>query len=439
MVPRVHTHSRRVLLMLSPTEHDLSDDVVEYCLYYDDSLSWSKDDVVRELQSRALQCTTFVEPLVKDHIWQLDQFNLHVDPGNSEEGIPPHLVGWTHFGECIDDEWLIVFLLQELTRHFSGMTASVRDADGQFLLIEAADYLPSWLSPKTSANRVFLRGGHLHLIPYPRSPAEFAFLPVRPTISYALALLARPPGQPGPVTLASTEISSQIASRLRNFPPQLNALHRTTAILPSNLAHFLAAHPTAIAPAVRALHAHNRAAPTHQAHALAVMRRFGLSATSPHSQAPSEPIQRVACSVRMTRCLYAQLTFSTLHPPRGWGPLPPPGDPTRSAAELGMKIAAGFELLLHTTERIASAPPASHKSGPAVGGMFTGALLSKDIVRRDPGPFSCLPCTNPHVFGIVQTPIRPWRSLLCGMPTKGPHLAGYPRLHRRRIPTTGST
>lgn len=31
---------------------------------------------------------------------------------------------------------------------------SVEDNDGEFLLIEAADYLPKWLNPDTSENRV---------------------------------------------------------------------------------------------------------------------------------------------------------------------------------------------------------------------------------------------------------------------------------------------
>ena len=31
---------------------------------------------------------------------------------------------------------------------------SVSDSDGEFLLIEAADYLPSWVTPNNSENRV---------------------------------------------------------------------------------------------------------------------------------------------------------------------------------------------------------------------------------------------------------------------------------------------
>ena len=42
---------------------------------------------------------------------------------------------------------------------------SVFDSDGEFLLIEAADYLPSWVSPENAENRVWLYRGRLHLIP----------------------------------------------------------------------------------------------------------------------------------------------------------------------------------------------------------------------------------------------------------------------------------
>ena len=31
---------------------------------------------------------------------------------------------------------------------------SIRDGDGEFLLIEAANHLPTWLKPETSTNRV---------------------------------------------------------------------------------------------------------------------------------------------------------------------------------------------------------------------------------------------------------------------------------------------
>lgn len=69
------------------------------------------------------------------------------------------------------DEWFLVWLFFYLTSsspnasHFGDLTITLTDHDGQFLLIEAAHLLPSWLSPETSHNSVFLRQGRLHILP----------------------------------------------------------------------------------------------------------------------------------------------------------------------------------------------------------------------------------------------------------------------------------
>lgn len=42
---------------------------------------------------------------------------------------------------------------------------SIRDTDGEFLLIEAANVLPAWVTPENSTNRLWLKDGQLHLIP----------------------------------------------------------------------------------------------------------------------------------------------------------------------------------------------------------------------------------------------------------------------------------
>lgn len=69
-------------------------------------------------------------------------------------GVPAHLGGCTEFGDNLEDEWFIVYLLKHITHTFSELAASVQDNDGQFLLIEAAEYLPKWLDPDSSENRV---------------------------------------------------------------------------------------------------------------------------------------------------------------------------------------------------------------------------------------------------------------------------------------------
>lgn len=58
------------------------------------------------------------------------------------------------FGDNVEDEWFVVYLLKHITYKFSELAASVQDNDGQFLLIEAAEYLPKWLDPDSSENRV---------------------------------------------------------------------------------------------------------------------------------------------------------------------------------------------------------------------------------------------------------------------------------------------
>jgi SGT1 protein len=54
----------------------------------------------------------------------------------------------------VADEWLIVYLLRELSNKFPDAWIRVYDTDGEFLLIEAANALPKWLNPEVAENRV---------------------------------------------------------------------------------------------------------------------------------------------------------------------------------------------------------------------------------------------------------------------------------------------
>jgi hypothetical protein len=120
--------------------------------------------------------------------------------------------GSTCFGDNIEDEWLIVALLRELTRIFPGSAARVWDNDGEFILIEAAYGLPSWLKPETSVNRVWLHQGELHIIPLPsrRHPT----LPSVPSIAEALAIVRGDVVQ----TLAPQAARTALDGRVGGFP-----------------------------------------------------------------------------------------------------------------------------------------------------------------------------------------------------------------------------
>lgn len=67
---------------------------------------------------------------------------------------PVHLISSTCFGDNIEDEWYIVHIIFELTKQFTDLIVQVKDSDGDFLLIEAADYLPKWANPDNTENRV---------------------------------------------------------------------------------------------------------------------------------------------------------------------------------------------------------------------------------------------------------------------------------------------
>lgn len=64
------------------------------------------------------------------------------------------LRGRTNYGDSVADEWLIVYLLRELSKKFPDAWIRVYDTDGEFLLIEAANALPKWLNPEVAENRV---------------------------------------------------------------------------------------------------------------------------------------------------------------------------------------------------------------------------------------------------------------------------------------------
>jgi len=64
-----------------------------------------------------------------------------------------YLHGLTNYGDSVEDEWLIVYILKELSTKFPSLWIKVVDTDGEFLLIEAANALPRWLNPEIADNR----------------------------------------------------------------------------------------------------------------------------------------------------------------------------------------------------------------------------------------------------------------------------------------------
>ena len=103
-------------------------------------------------------------------------------------------------------------LLVEITRAETGLVGRVVDTDGEILLIEAADALPSWAGePSLAEGRVFLYRGDVHLLPVCSSPAEISPIPaVTPPPATAARAVASYPS----LSRAAPEVQAAVRARL---------------------------------------------------------------------------------------------------------------------------------------------------------------------------------------------------------------------------------
>ncbi|EOO02573.1 putative regulatory factor sgt1 protein [Phaeoacremonium minimum UCRPA7] len=272
------------------------------------------------------------DQLTKEYIWHRDAFNLE---SKSQEGLL-YLHGITDYGDSVEDEWLIVYILRELTKQFSNLWVRVFDSDGEFLLIEAANVLPKWLSPESDANRVWIQGGQLRLLPAATDSGP-AMRNLR--LLDAVQFIKSTPE----LMVHSAFVEAEAFYRLDKYPDQIQKMiHCARVKIPRKLAYILHRRPKAIAPAVEAFYL-----------------RDPLTLKPLMSKAVEKlvfpPLDFVTVSVRFTRVLYAQLKSQRFEPPPPWqnimrssdrnSPSGDSDDKDFSMLDLGMKVACGFEML----------------------------------------------------------------------------------------------
>lgn len=157
--------------------------------------SFRADASSEGLEALRARCLVELAPYLAGYPWQREPFELCTSaaapppwrrPEQHRDALPC-LWGSVRFGDAVDDEWFVTWLLRHLTQRIPGTTARVWDNDGEFILIEAAYHLPRWLKPETAGTRVWLRGGALHLLPLPSVAAPD--LPSLPTAAQALQVL----------------------------------------------------------------------------------------------------------------------------------------------------------------------------------------------------------------------------------------------------------
>ncbi|KAM4729685.1 protein ecdysoneless homolog [Anableps anableps] len=352
----------------------IPEDMVQYKLFLVHADGSSSQETEERLKQLTEEILAKVAKLLVQYIWQDQPFNLIYHPETGD--VPAHIGGSTQFGDNIEDEWFIVYLLQQVTELFPELAARVKDNDGDFLLIEAADYLPKWLNPDTSENRVFIYRGELHILPCPSKSSSVSFsLDAVPSLAQALTLLSAHPE----ACQASPKIRSALMKRLHGYPEKIKSnLHRAHCFIPAGIASVLAQRPDLVAPAVSAFYLRDPVD-------LQACRNFR---TFP-------PDTRVLTLVTFTRCLYAQLQQQQFTPDRRSGfDLPPRSHPRYKAHELGMKLAHGFEILCSKCRLPSSEPDApvscnpqwknfleSLKKNGYFRGQLEGSAFYKELLR----------------------------------------------------------
>ncbi|KAG0027214.1 hypothetical protein BGZ82_009105 [Podila clonocystis] len=327
--------------------------------------------------------SSIVSDLAKGYIWHKDAFSLRVVSGKGKLiESQPFLKGETRFGDSLDDEWMIVFLLREISKRLPGSIIRVQDNDGEFLLIEAADYIPSWLDPDNSDNRVFIHDGDLHIVPIAVTAEEKSTYPATvgsksksPKLHDALNLIrssdeledystiedepqtnnnTKTTTTPRIRTLADAKIQQAAFGPLAASDSTMNFAekkiqeqrHYARCRIPVDVARILKSKPELITRACEAFYTRDTLAMT----TCSRMAKFlPTSASGPAASESRQKVPFVTTAVCFTRTCYAQLMGQQFQPPKSWdGIVPPQGvdDPKLTKeAELGMKLTCGFEIL----------------------------------------------------------------------------------------------
>jgi len=317
----------------------IAEDAVHYSLHILPATSTTSTSVIRSRLFRIQKASVdLTKKLLTDYIWQREAFSLQISTGETSAQALPYLGGQTSFGDSIADEWLVVYLLLELSKQFEDAWIRVHDADGEFLLVEAANVLPKWLNPEIAEHRVWIHQGQLRIIPRQLkdkgSNVKANPMPKELSLQQALQFIADTPDS----LIHSPIIEEEAFYRLRNYPAQIKeSLHTARLSIPRKLAYILHQTPSHISPAIEAFYLRDP-----------ISLRPLQHPSSADSTLRFPPKDFVTTSIGFTRVGYAQLQSQDFPPPPAWQNT---WSRTKDAAlhtrrVVGMKLACGFEMLL---------------------------------------------------------------------------------------------
>ena len=308
----------------------LPEDCIEYVIFVINSKlnDFEVQQLLRQVQVAATRLTS---ELLKGFIWQRESFSLNSRRENGRR----LLHGRTNYGDSVGDEWLIVYILRELSKQFPQIWVRVFDTDGQFLLIEAANSLPPWLNPEVADHRVWLNSGKLLLIPMEATEGkDFSLINLQksPDLGQAINFI----GSHSSKLVHSVEIEEEAFYRLRRFPQQiLDSLHNSMITIPRKLAFILHDNASYVGPAVEAFYLRDPIA----LRPLQTNRSDGLY---------FPPSDIVTVSTLFTKVGFAQLKSQHFEPPGPWAKLLSSqlDQASMERVVIGMKLTCGFEMMM---------------------------------------------------------------------------------------------
>ncbi|KAF6160612.1 hypothetical protein GIB67_019552 [Kingdonia uniflora] len=343
----------------------IPEDTVFYAIFPDISLNPKpqQQQLSSSLQSLHLQILDIISPYTTNYIWQHQPFNLSLSLSSQNPNSISHFHGKTHYGDNIEDEWFIVFLLFEITRRISELSIRVWDTDGEFLLIEAAFALPRWVKPESIGNRVFIRRGELHIVPKNR-------FPVTPKLVDSLSFVRSTREE----ARALDGVQLALKNRISGYPERARLnVHRVRVRVPVSVAQVLKNEACFISLAVEGFYDRDIDS-----------MKFAAKMEKFLSGGKGEELVQV--SVVMSRAMYAQLVQQTFQAPSCY-PMPQLKDSVAYLeAELGMKITCGFEMMYQHRRGEGSDVKGStwnaFRESLESSGYFKGLLLGSNEYRR---------------------------------------------------------
>ncbi|EPY89449.1 protein SGT1 [Camelus ferus] len=97
------------------------EDTVEYRLFLIPDEPRDPEEHKEILQKYIEKIMTQFAPMLVPYIWQNQPFNLKYKPGKGD--VPAHMFGMTKFGDNIEDEWFIVYIVKRITKEFPELVA----------------------------------------------------------------------------------------------------------------------------------------------------------------------------------------------------------------------------------------------------------------------------------------------------------------------------